>query len=263
MKDEVYQERVDLTGEGCLVLNYHRVRNPNTLVKMFDKITSIYQKDAELIYYSVYQDEFQEQLSYLLDEEFQFITANDLENMLFEKQPIPEKCAMVTFDDVDISVYKNAYPFLVEHKIPFALFIITGNVGESDFNGLKLASWEQIFEMTKSGLATVGVHTHHMHYLEKRKNPPFLSKTNLKTFKRDTELSIKTMKEKFNQPSTHFAYPYGFGIAETDEILKDLGYKMIYTLEPGIVQKNDSSYKIKRVLITRGNWKDIRKWVEK
>jgi poly-beta-1,6-N-acetyl-D-glucosamine N-deacetylase len=247
---------------GCLVLNYHRVRPSNKVIKTLDKIYTSYKRNNEIQLYSVYVDEFEEQILFLKNRGFEFITPSQLNQFISEEVSFPQKCALITFDDVDISVYEKAFPILLEHQIPFSLFIVTGDVGNPDFKGLKMASWEQIKEMHQSGLATIGGHTHKMHFLEKNQNAPFLNPKNISSFVLDTILLKETFKEKLGFTPIYYAYPYGYGMPETDEYLVSAGFKLIFTLKPGIVQSGDSPYYIKRILITRYNWPTVESWAE-
>ncbi len=257
-----YEEDLILTGDGYLVLSYHRIRDSSPLIKMFDKWVIFFTKDSELMLYSIYENEFIEQITYFLDKGYQFITPDELKKYLYNEIDIPKKSVLLTFDDVDISVYENAFPFLLEKQIPFTLFIITGEVGNSKFKGLNLASWNQIIEMNRSGLVTIGVHTHQMHKLDKENNPPFIYETNIVDFILDTQLTIKTVEEKLGISSTYYAYPYGFGMPKTDEVLLDLGYELIFTLKPGLVKQGDASFFIKRVLVSKFSWDNVVEWVE-
>jgi poly-beta-1,6-N-acetyl-D-glucosamine N-deacetylase len=251
-----------LSGNGCLVLSYHRIRTSEAVTKGLDKLMRFYSDNEELKLYSVYKDTFEEQLLYLLDHGYQFITPNDLNQLIKGKDSFPPKCALVTFDDVDVSVHKNAFPFLLKHQIPFTLFIITGEVGNPNFKGLEMAAWDQIQEMKDSGLATIGTHTHQMHRLDKKNNPPFLAAGKIEDFRKDTAFSIEKVKEQYGFHPVFFAYPYGFGIPETDESLLEAGFHLVFTLKPGIVVAGDPSFLIKRVLITKESWGRIEEWVE-
>lgn len=260
-KKDTYHQDYALSGEGCLILNYHRVRSSNSLVKSLNKWTIRYSSDSELTMYSIYETEFKEQIMYLINEGFSFITPDELKHFLDYKETLPKKCALITFDDADISVYRNAYPFLVEKEIPFTLFIITGEVGNPNFHGLELASWKQIKEMLRSGLVTIGTHTHRMHHLDKSNNPPFLNENKIADFINDTQLTIETVEEKLGFTPIFYAYPYGFGMPQTDNILLEAGYEMIFTLRPGIVKQGDPAFFLKRVLITRDTWPKVKDWV--
>jgi len=258
-----YKQELSLSGEGPLILNYHRVRSSNIFVKTLDKLTNVYTKDAELLLYTVYEDEFKEQLRYLIEKGYYFLTVDEINKYVHNEISVPEKSVLITFDDVDVSVYENAFPFLLEEKIPFTLFIITGEVGNPDFKGLEMASWDQVKEMYDSGLATVGVHTHQMHKLDKRSNPPFFYPNKVDDFTEDTRLTISTVEQKLGITPIYYAYPYGFGTPETDEVILDLGYKLIFTLSPGIIEQGDPSFFMKRVLVSKSSWPKVVEWVEK
>lgn len=254
---------ITLEGNGCLVLSYHRVRPSGTAAKILDRFMLTFTKDPEILLYSVYEDELEAQLEDLIRNGFQFITPGEL-NRYIKKQAVPSgKCALITFDDVDESVYRQAYPILAKHRIPFTLFIITGEVGNPDFKKLRLATWDQIIEMKDSGLATIGTHTHKMHGLDKEGNPPFMKADNVEAFKRDTALSKEAFGKRLGAPPLYFAYPYGFGMPETDGYLLESGYELLFTLHPGTVEAGDPSFMVKRVLISMPIWSRIMEWAER
>ncbi|HHV65553.1 MAG TPA: polysaccharide deacetylase family protein [Peptococcaceae bacterium] len=250
-----------LRGEGCLVLCYHRVRADNVIVESLNSLSQPYIEDDELTLYSVSLNNFKKQMKFLKENNANFITAAELDAFIKKRRPLPPKSVLVTFDDIDISVYNNAFPFLKEEKIPFTLFIITGHIGDQDFKGLTLCNAAQIQEMVDSGLATLGSHSHKYHYFDKLSNPPFMNPENTAAFGQDAQLSFETLKTCFGTDKKYFSYPYGFGMPETDHLLMDLGVDLIFSLRPGIVQAGDPSFFIKRILVHEGTWDSIANWV--
>jgi len=201
-------------------------------------------------------------IKYLKEKGVHFITPSELEDYIKYEIRLPPKSALVTFDDVDVSVYNTAFPILKKHEIPFTLFMITGQIGNKDFNGLKLSTTSEIKEMVDSGLATVGSHTHNLHYFSNDGNPVFMNPKKHEDFIEDAKLSIKTLEQNFKCNGRYFSYPYGYGTPETDEILLDLDFGLIFSLRPDIVKPGDPSFFTKRVLVTQETWKDIVKWIE-
>lgn len=74
---------------------------------------------------------------------------------------------VLTFDDGFADVHAHAWPLLRERRLPFTLYLATGYVGGtmhwegSTARGPGPAvTWDQVAEMTGSGLCTVGNHTH-------------------------------------------------------------------------------------------------------
>ena len=67
---------------------------------------------------------FRKQLIYL-KENFNIISIDQLKEFLFYSKELPSNALLITFDDGDISVYKNGYPELKSLDLPSAMFIIT------------------------------------------------------------------------------------------------------------------------------------------
>ncbi|MCP8968038.1 polysaccharide deacetylase family protein [Ectobacillus ponti] len=244
-----------LTGSGCVVLNYHRIREPNIVTDSLAKLTG----NAELNVYSVYTDEFKSQIRYLKEHHVQFVTADELKAYVTGKKQIAGKCAMITFDDIDESVYKEAFPILKEEQVPFTVFMIMGHIGE-EYNQLQLASKDQLLAMKKSGLAEIGLHTYDMHYLDKDGKPPFLKAGNLQRFQQDTGKAAEAYEKLFGEKPRYYAYPYGYGTPDTDLFLLQQGSQLIFSLQSGIVKPGDPSFFIKRVLLDKDSWKAVRDW---
>lgn len=169
---------------------------------------------------------------------------------------------MITFDDVDDSVYHNAFPILKEYNIPFVIFPITGHVAEDDFKGLNLANWDQINEMMSSGLAAIGSHSHNYHYLDKSNNPPFLRASKLEAFKQDAILSKKVLELYYDLDYFSYCYPYGHGTDLTDQALIEVGYESIFILGDEVITKDYSKLHSSRILLTQYSWETVVEWVE-
>lgn len=74
---------------------------------------------------------------------------------------------VLTFDDGFADVYTHAWPLLRERSIPFTLYLATAYVGGTmHWEGSTAKApgpaltWDQVAEMTGSGLCTIGNHTH-------------------------------------------------------------------------------------------------------
>ena len=62
----------------------------------------------------------------------------------------------MTIDDSFKSFYDNGWPILKQKKIPFILFV---NTREVNINHPNYMTWEQIRELKRSGLVTIGGHS--------------------------------------------------------------------------------------------------------
>ncbi len=246
-----------LSGAGCIVLTYHRVLK-NTI---FNNVDGFLTNNSQLTTYNIYANDFAKQIEFLRSKKVDFITAENLYDYIVKKRPLPsEKCILITFDDVDQSVFQNAFPILKKYNIPFVVFPILGRVGENDYHGIHLMSWNEIDVMKESGLATFGAHTYDMHYIESDGKPPFLN-GKISDFQKDDQMAIKTFETHFGTKPRYFAYPYGFGTPQTDNILQMDGYKLIFTLRYGVDKPGDPAFFMKRILLTYRNWSDVKHWV--
>ena len=233
-----------LKKDGCLGLTYHRIRSDNTLTKIVEGLTI----SDELRNYSVYESEFEKHLQVLMENHATFVTPEELREY-HKTGNYPKNCVWISFDDVDQSVYKNAFPILKKYQIPFTLFIIAGHVGDSDFDNLTLVNWNEIQEMIDSGLATVGSHTHDMHYLVDDK-PVFFDPERKLDFLDDLIKSKSTIETNLKGVEVaDFAYPYGEGKDELVPIIKEAGFLSAYILAPRVISEENASYWQNRILV--------------
>lgn len=233
-----------LKQEGCLALTYHRVRKDRIMTKVIESLTT----SDELRNYSVYESEFERHMKTLLETDATFVTPVELRQFR-ERGDYPKNCVWISFDDVDESVYENAFPILKKYQIPFTLFVIAGHVGDPDFDNLTLATWEQIQEMVDSGLATVGSHTYDMHYL-KDDEPAFFDPLAKDVFLKDLIKSKQTIETNLKGVEVvDFAYPYGEGKDELVPIIKQAGFLSAYILAPRVICEQNAPYWQNRILV--------------
>lgn len=241
-----------LNNDGCLALNYHRVRNDKLTTKAIEVLT----RSDELQFYSIYEDEFEYQMKTLKENGAYFATVEEI--MIFqEKGEFPDKCIWISFDDVDETVYNNAFPILKKYDIPFTLFLIASHVGNENFNNMKMTTWEQIQEMVDSGLASVGSHTYDMHYLIEDE-PVFFDVAVHDDFAEDLVLSKNTIETSLkNVEVLDFAYPFGNGSTELANIIRECGFRTSFILAPRIIDEGNDSYWLNRILVDGVVFEDI------
>lgn len=241
----------ELKEDGCLGLNYHRVQNDDLIVK---SARSVLQTN-ELVQYSVLQSEFKTQIDALVAADANFLNEEQLLKAKANDQ-FPEKCVWISFDDIDVSVYDNAFPILEEANVPFTLFVIAGQVGNKDFSNLDMATWDQLREMRDSGLADFGSHTFDMHRFE-GDTPIFLVPEQIDAFKKDLKKSVETIESELGVDVKSFAYPYG----DTDErvvrVLKKQGLEAGHILAPQTIRPEDDNYWINRIIVNQTTFDDV------
>lgn len=245
-----------LEGEGLVVLCYHRVLPSWPLFwgRLFCR------SDAELSRYALSTREFASQMDYLRQQWVRFVTPQEAEEFLTGRRSFPGKLVLVTFDDGDLSIYKHAFPLLKEKRIPFLLFLMTGQVGK-EWEGFTMCSWDQVREMVDSGLCTVGLHTHDLHYLDPQaKKPAFLLSSKEELFAADTTSGTSCIEKHLGVKVRYFAYPYGFGTPATDQILLSQGIPNIFSLTSKVNRPGEPRFFIGRILVTPESWLQVAAW---
>lgn len=248
----------NLKENGCIVLNYHRIQKKNKI----SNIMSIFVHNNNTKYYSVSLENFEKQMQYLHDNNIPVFSEKELLTRL-ETKTIPKYCATITFDDVDSTVYENAFPVLKKFNFPFSVYQIIGHTGEY-FKGYHLSSWEELKEMRDSGLASIGLHTYDMHYIDPQENkPPFLLDGNGEWFEEDLTKSIDEYRDNMGEEPFSFAYPFGMGLPHLDKILAKKNIKLRYSLYPGVISQTFDFQNIEdelpRFLVTNDNFDMVEK----
>ena len=182
--------------KGLTVFMYHHVKPANE------------NKDA----FNIVPEIFEKQIKYLISKKYTFI---GLEDLTTEKSKI-KKPVMITFDDGYIDNYKYVFPILKKYNIKAVIFLIAGNIGkESD-----LLTWEQVYEMEKSGL--VSFSSHGLTHTNIRRTEPDLALKELKESK-------AVLEEKLGHKITSFCYPFGAG--GTDKRVRKLVFEAGYLFD--------------------------------
>jgi peptidoglycan/xylan/chitin deacetylase (PgdA/CDA1 family) len=168
---------------------------------------------------SVSPEEFRTHMDYLRDNGFTVLRLEDVLQALRNGSPLPNKTAVITFDDGYRSVYDVAYPLLKERNWPFTVFVPAGLIGEKA--GL-YASWDQLREMGKNG-ATLANHTMNHAYLLDRS--PYADESAwLAAIKAELNEAEARIKAETGQSHHIFAYPYGEYEPALQKLVTDEGY---------------------------------------
>ncbi|MGH2403386.1 MAG: polysaccharide deacetylase family protein [bacterium] len=119
---------------------------------------------------------------------------------------------VLTFDDGHEGIFTDVFPILLRHRIPATVYVPTAYVEEQrrfDWGGYahlpealrpRPMTWSQIRDLARSGLVSIGVHTH---------SHADLSVASPERIQRELEVSGALMVQRLGARPRHFAYPYG------------------------------------------------------
>jgi peptidoglycan/xylan/chitin deacetylase (PgdA/CDA1 family) len=152
---------------------------------------------------------FEWQMKYL-KRHHRVVRLDDVVQIAQSKASYPDDVVVITFDDGYEDVYRHAFPVLAKYHLPATVYLATSYVetgrafpSAAQFNGRdggRPLTWQQAKEMQRSGLVTVGAHTH---------THPNL--TTLTTAQVNWEIATanQLIAERLGCAPVHFAYPWG------------------------------------------------------
>ena len=183
--------------------------------------------------------EFEKQMKYLYENNFNIITFDDLRNLGSINNPV-----ILTFDDGYENNYTHAYPILKKYNFKATIFLIVNSINKKNF-----LKEDQI----KSMLGLINFQSHTLTH-------PDLRTLDNEEIEYEISESIKTIEKITSQKSNVFAYPIGYYNENVLKITKKY-FNYAVTNIGGLYYNNIDNYEIKRVYIPRSL--TLNKFIEK
>ncbi len=202
---------------GVPILAYHKVESDNDL-------------------YSVSPTEFSRQMEFLVKSGYQSVSLAQLVDSFEGKYNLPAKPIVITFDDGYLDNYRNALPILQKYGMRATVFIITGQVGQTEY-----LNWDDIVRMQQQG-TEIGSHT--VHHTE-------LGKAGLAAQVEEIQQSKNMLEQRLKVPVHFLAYPYGSFTGNSEYLLRGAGYRGACTGLPGLNDQAGNYYHLRRINIPR------------
>ncbi len=164
------------------------------------------------------------------------ITLRELEAHLLQGSPVPSRPVLITFDDNNEGIYRNAFPILKQYGYHFTLFVHTAYVGVT--TDKRHNSWAELKAMQQSGLATVQSLT--------ASHPEDILLLSNARIAHELNVSRHSIEYHLGTPVYAFVYPCD---KFDDRVARDVyraGYKMAFTEEWGNAGSSPSLYEIHR-----------------
>ena len=201
--------------------------------------------DIDLRKYEITQTRLESLINDCLNKGYEFVSIDDVYEFVSGKRRCKSRFISVTLDDGYEDNYSVAYPIFKKYNIPFCIYItkeyITGDKKACDLVDFKMLKDEQIVELSKDPLCTLGGHTKsHVH----------LSSLNLSEQRNEIKECNIWLRKLIGKPIQHFAFPYGDYSYDTIAIVKECDIKCSIAAWGGGVRKTGSVYDIPRVLVT-------------
>ncbi len=206
------------------------------------------EKSAIVLMYHRFEDErfpstsissknFQDQIKYLKENNFNILPISDLLSFFNEDYDIPEKSIFITIDDGYKSFYEHAFPILKKNKIPFSLFLSTkfvSNEKKSDF-----MSWKMIKELSRN----------YGEILNHTNSHPKLLELQINDVKKEFDLAEKKIMSKIGRLQRVVSYPYGESNPQIQELVKKMGYHIGFSQHSSPIHINENKFALPRFAI--------------
>jgi len=124
---------------GLRTLMYHKVGSPPP--------------ESQLKILWVAPDAFRRQMEYILRHGYTPLLFRELSEIASGSRPIPEKPALVTFDDGFANNFEHAFPILRELGVKANIFLVYECMDDPDAwyskneSRVRMLTWEEIFKM--------------------------------------------------------------------------------------------------------------------
>lgn len=189
--------------------------------------------------FAVSPEIFEQQISYLVDRGYTFVTVDRLFDLVTSSSTPLDKTLALTFDDGYRSFYTNVFPVLKKYNIPATEYVITQDIGKQGS-----LTWDMLGELVNSGLVEIGAHT--VNHLSLKALPVEKQRYQIGESKR-------ILEEGLNISVTTVAYPFGLYGKGTKEVVKDLGFKGAVSIFSGDKPTSTDTFAWRRVAITNAD----------
>jgi peptidoglycan/xylan/chitin deacetylase (PgdA/CDA1 family) len=200
---------------------------------------------------------FSDQINYLRDKGYQFITLKQFKDYLAGGS-VPDNAALVTFDDGYESFYNNAYPILKKLRVPAVNFIITKDLDNPLASYIPSLSDDEIVEMTHdTNFIDAQCHTNALHSLTTAGEAPLTTLLTINGVKEttdqykqriltDTKLCIKDLQGLYPTTVDSLAYPFGTYDKRAADLVHEAGINYAFTTVPEMTTRSVDPLQIPR-----------------
>lgn len=204
-------------------------------------------EEDKLIPY-VSADIFARQMEFLAKNRYNVVGLDKVIAYMTGKEKMPPRTVAITADDGYYNFYKNAYPVLKKYNLPATFFIAIDKIGTKGYLG-----WEELREMSDSGLVTIGSHT---------KSHPWIPTISVDEDRLRDEIagSKEALERGLGRRVDFLCYPNGGFNDMAKEMAKRSGYKGAFTTNPAKKSDIKDIYAIRRIKMSSSSVKPIILW---
>ncbi|HUY37277.1 MAG TPA: polysaccharide deacetylase family protein [Candidatus Binataceae bacterium] len=205
---------------------------------------------ADPLCLTVAPDQFERQMRYLVNHEYQTIWPSDWLAARREGKSLPERAVLVTFDDGYADCTQHAFPILRRYGLKAAVYVVTGRLGLTNtwdeatgHRTMRLMTADQLREWAGHGIE-FGSHT---------RTHPHLAALGEPELEGEIEGSRNDLQSLLGAEVHSFSYPYGDGAGSSivRERVRRV-YQLAMTTVAGLNAFETNPYELRRLMILPG-----------
>ena len=195
-------------------------------------------------------EQFEDDLKYLKEHNYQTISMAELTDYTDNGTPLPKNPIILTFDDGHLTFRTLVYPLLEKYDMCAVLSIIgeltDGYTENNDRNEVyAYLNWADVSELTAGGRVEIGCHTYALHKLTNGRIGCSKGKNeNSEKYKQLLETDLNTfhlrLLEEAGTKTSIMTYPFGGFCKESEEFIKETGFKASFSCTERINKIKDS-----------------------
>ena len=190
---------------------------------------------------------FDAQMQWLAHSGFRSISMAQLVTHLKNRQPLPAKPVIISFDDGWEEQFSTAFPIMTRYGLSGTFFVYTQPLDHSQY-----MTWAQVQALAAGGM---DIQSHSITHPHLRTMAPDAA------YKEIAE-SKATLEKRLGKPVVAFCYPFGEYNNAIVEMVKRAGYESAVTLASGYRQRADELYTLHRIRVSyHDTLDDLAKWL--
>lgn len=194
--------------------------------------------------YTITPETFENDILYLAENGYTFVNCSDIINHAKGNSTLPKKSALITIDDGYYNNYEYIFPLVKKHNIKIVISPIAIECDKytqsMDLNpNYANMCWDNIKEMSKSGLVEIQNHTYNLHKLTKDAiGCNIATNEDDESYKKRIYEDFKTANEKIYSATGKMpqciVYPFGSVNALAKDVTESLGLIMSLSCTEGV-----------------------------
>lgn len=181
--------------------------------------------------YVIPPDDFESDLKFLTENGYTTVFVSEVVNYVLNGAELPEKPVVITFDDGYYNNYSYAFELLKKYNCKAVISPI-GSCTQKFSETVDISptyghcSWEQLKEMTDSGLVEIQNHSWDLHStsgrkgVSKKKNES--AEEYINSVKPDIEKAQEQIFANLGTKPLCFVYPFGAYTSESEQLIRSL-----------------------------------------